>query len=272
MDGQLLKQRVQQQFGDKAEAYASSRVHAHGPSLARLVDVVQPQGEWIVLDVATAAGHTAHALAPHVQRVVASDLTPQMLPKARELAAQRGHGNMHFVAADAELLPFSDAAFDLVTCRIAPHHFPSIERFLAQAARVLRAGGLLVVVDNVVPGSRLRGKKGRLQREAGRYVNAFEKLRDPSHHCCLSVQAWRAAFYQAGFALQHEETQRKEMDFHEYVARMNVPPADVLRLEAMLRQAPAEVLEFLTPVFGNATIKFHLSEALFVGRLHSEDG
>ncbi|HSM58800.1 MAG TPA: class I SAM-dependent methyltransferase [Candidatus Sulfomarinibacteraceae bacterium] len=271
MDSQELKQRVQQQFGDKAEAYANSRVHAHGPSLARLVDVVQPQADWIALDVATAAGHTAHAFAPHVRRIVASDLTSQMLPKARELAAQRGLGNLDFVAADAEQLPFPGATFNLITCRIAPHHFPSVEQFLSQAARVLRAGGLLIVVDNVAPGSRLRGKKGRLQREAGRYVNAFEKLRDPSHHRCLSVQEWRTAFYQAGFALQHEEIRRKEMDFAAYVARMNVPPADVLRLEAMLRQAPAEVLEFLTPVFGDATIKFHLSEALFVGRLHSED-
>lgn len=75
---------------------------------------------------------------------------------------------------------FGDGAFDAVTCRIAPHHFADIGRFIAEAVRVLRPGGLLAVVDNIVPGSRLRGKKADRRRAAGEYINIFEKLRDPT--------------------------------------------------------------------------------------------
>lgn len=267
--GDEVKQRVRQQYGDKGEAYATSAVHAQGSSLERLVELTRPEPQWRVLDVATGAGHTAHTFAPHVAHVVASDLTAGMLVKAGELAQKRGLSNMSLAVADAEGLPFGPEAFDLVTCRLAPHHFPDIDRFMTEARRVLRPGGLLAVVDNVVPGGRLRGKKGRLQREAGRYVNAFEKLRDPSHNRCLSMVEWREAFYNAGFVLLHEESEAKELDFGDYVARMKVAPDDVVRLKAMLVQAPKEVLDFLTPLFAGDTIKFCLAEALFIGRVES---
>ena len=273
MNDQLIdseKQRIQRQFGDKAAAYATSRVHADPASLARLVEVVQPAAAWCVLDVGTGAGHTAHTFAPYVRHVVASDLTPPMLTKTQELADERGLNNVLASAADAESLPFSGGAFDLVTSRIAAHHFPRVDRFLSEAARVLRPGGVLLLVDNVVPGSARRGKKARLQRAAGRYLNAFDRLRDPGHQRCLSLYEWREALFAAGFTIEREEVSRKELDFGAWVARMHVAPADVTRLRAMLRQAPKEVLEFLTPVFRGDTIKFCLSEALFVGILERE--
>ena len=61
----------------------TSTVHAQGESLARLVELTNPQPTWIVLDVSTGAGHTALAFAPHVAHVVATDLTPQMIEAAR---------------------------------------------------------------------------------------------------------------------------------------------------------------------------------------------
>ncbi|MEO0619799.1 MAG: methyltransferase type 11, partial [Pseudomonadota bacterium] len=65
------------QFGVNAEKYATSAVHAKGASLAALVTAMAPEPDWRLLDVATAAGHTALAFAPHVAEVVAGDLTPQ---------------------------------------------------------------------------------------------------------------------------------------------------------------------------------------------------
>ena len=265
----MSKKRVWQQFGDKAAAYATSTVHARGRSLARLLEITSPRPGWHVLDVATGAGHTAHLFAPHVHRVTATDLTPAMLRQTRALARQRSLPVVHVVQADAGQFPFAPDLFELVTCRIAAHHFPHVDRFLAESARVLRPGGLLALVDNVVPGSKLRGKKGRIQRRAGRYVNAFEKLRDPSHQRCLSIHGWRDAFYAAGFTIHHEEILPMALDFHAWTARMNVPPADAVRLHAMLRQAPKEVLEFLTPVFQGDKITFTLSEAIILGKLES---
>ena len=65
-------------------------------------------------------------------RVVATDLTAEMLAKTAELAAQRGLANVETRPADAESLPFDDASFDLVTCRLAFHHFPNPRQALFQ--------------------------------------------------------------------------------------------------------------------------------------------
>lgn len=144
----MTKDQVRQQFGANAAAYVSSPTHAQGASLARLVELTAPQPAWRALDVATAAGHTALALAPHVAAVVGLDLTPQMLPHAARLAAERGAANVVWAAGDVDDLPFGDSAFDLVTCRIAAHHFADAGHFLAEAARVLRPGGRLVFLTN----------------------------------------------------------------------------------------------------------------------------
>ena len=263
----MSKQKVQQQFGANAAAYATSPVHAKGYSLARLVEITQPQPDWRVLDVATAAGHTAFAFAPHVAHVIASDLTPEMLTVAADLAAEKGLPNVSFEPADAEALPYEAATFDLVTCRIAPHHFPDIQQFINEAARVLKPGGLLAVVDNIVPGTHLRGKKARLINEAGNYVNAFEKLRDPSHGRCWSISEWERGFAQAGFTVQHQELLHKEMEFAPWAARMQVSREDTIRLKAMLVQAPTAVSDFLTPQISNDRITFRLTELLVVGKL-----
>ncbi len=142
---------VQQKFGAAAADYAASAVHAKGASLARLVELVAPQPDWRVLDVATGAGHTAIALAPHVAHVVASDITDEMLAQAGKMAADKGLANLETARADAGALPFADQSFDLVTCRLAAHHFPDPAAFVGEAWRVLKPGGTLALVDNIRP-------------------------------------------------------------------------------------------------------------------------
>lgn len=260
----MSKELVQQQFGANAAAYVDSAPHARGASLSRLVQLVMPRADWRVLDVATAAGHTALAFAPHVAAVIGLDLTPQMLPLAAGLAAERGLGNVVFAAGDVEDLPFGDAVFDLVTCRIAPHHFPDAGRFIAEAARVLRPGSVFAVVDNIVPGSRLRGKKADRQREAGQYVNAFEKLRDPSHVRCLSYEEWLDALAAGGLTVETHETLDKRLTFETWAARHT--PEMQTRLRAMLLQAPAAAAAFLDPQTHTGVTTFRLREGVFVAR------
>ncbi|MGB6908009.1 MAG: methyltransferase domain-containing protein, partial [Methyloceanibacter sp.] len=96
------KSLAQQKFGAAAADYATSSVHAKGESLARLVELVAPEKGWRVLDVATGAGHTAFAFAPHVAKVTASDITDTMLAEAKKLAAARGLGNVKTIRAQAE--------------------------------------------------------------------------------------------------------------------------------------------------------------------------
>ncbi len=250
------KDLVRRQFGAHAAAYAGSKVHAQGASLARLVELLRPQPTWEVLDVATAAGHTAFALAPHVAHVLATDITPEMLPVAARLATERGITNVELETADAEALPYADGRFDLVTCRIAPHHFPDIPRFLVEARRVLRPGGRLAVVDNVVPDDPV----------AAAYVNAFEKLRDPSHVRALSVPEWLDAFAAAGLAVEHHETAAKAMEFRPWAERMGAAPAVIAELRRQLLEAPPAAAAYFAVETTADDLLFTLLEAIVIGR------
>ena len=245
------KDSIRKQFGENAESYAISKVHSQGGSLERLVQLVQPDAAWRVLDVATGAGHTAFAFAPYVAEVRATDITFEMRRQAQELARTRELHNIVVEEADAEKLPYGDQSFDLVTCRIAPHHFSDIAAFVKESARVLRVHGILAIVDNVVPDA-----------GPGDYINAFEKLRDPSHNRCLSVDEWIALLVDHGFDIQVYETMNKEMDFEFWAKRHDENMQRYLR--AMLTGSAAAAADFLKPSVTESGISFQLTEGIFI--------
>src|SRR5712692_11234379 len=146
-DGNEMKAQVQDYFARTAESYVASFAHRAGDDLKQLVELGEWEPQQQALDIATGGGHTALALAPHVAQVTVTDLTPRMLEKAREFLLAQGVTNAVFQVADAEQLPFADAIFERVTCRIAPHHFPDVAQFVREVARVLKAGGLFLLID-----------------------------------------------------------------------------------------------------------------------------
>lgn len=264
----MSKTLVQQQFGANASAYATSNVHAKGASLSRLVELVAPGKEWHALDVATGAGHTAAAFSPHVATVVASDLTDEMLAEAGKLAADRGLANMTTAKADAEQLPFADASFELVTCRIAPHHFPDIPAFVGSVWRVLKPGGTFALVDNVSPDTATTPGFTQLElRDAAIGYNAFEKLRDPSHGRALTTGEWKEIVTDTGFSILHEETMAKGMDFETWCNTMNVQHHYTrLKLRSMLTDATSALSAFLKPVREGEVLRFTLTELVLIAR------
>lgn len=99
-----------------------------------------------VLDVAAGSGNIALAAAEAGARVVASDLTPELLEAGRARAAERGL-QLEWREADAEALPFADGEFDVVVSCVgvmfAPHHAAAADELL----RVCRPGGRIGLIN-----------------------------------------------------------------------------------------------------------------------------
>ena len=142
------------QFSRQAQAYAESPSHARGADLDILLDFARPAAGERCLDLATGPGHTALRVAAEADLVVGFDIAPGMVEMARRRAAETGAANLRVLVGEVHALPFPAGTFDLVTCRIAPHHFADVPGALAEAARVLRPNGRLVVEDSGYPGHR----------------------------------------------------------------------------------------------------------------------
>ncbi|MBI3770407.1 MAG: metalloregulator ArsR/SmtB family transcription factor [Deltaproteobacteria bacterium] len=99
----------------------------------------------VVGDLGCGGGQVAEALAPCVRRVIAVDDSAAMLQAARRRL--RAHPNVELRRGRLEALPIDDGALDAATCVLVLHHVPNPADALAEAARVLRPGGRLLVVD-----------------------------------------------------------------------------------------------------------------------------
>jgi ubiquinone/menaquinone biosynthesis C-methylase UbiE len=229
-----VKDEVRRMYSRAADAYVTSPGHAAGEDLAQLVTLAALQPSDQVLDVSTGGGHTALAVAPHVAHVTASDLTPRMLAAARNFISSKGQHNVSFVIADAEQLPFLDASFNLVTVRIAPHHYAQVETAVREMARVLIPGGRLIAVDNIAPEDPL----------LDRLLNEWEKRRDPSHVRAYTQAEWQGFVRRAGLRLEVQRTERKPNNFASWTERMQMPEAERQALSADMLAAPPAVRDY----------------------------
>lgn len=250
------RQRVQERFGTYAQNYVTSTVHSSGYTLDRLIELTDPRPGQRALDIATGGGHVALAMARRGASVIASDLTGPMLKAARQHIQAEGV-QAEFAGVDAQHLPFADATLDIVTCRVAAHHFPDAAQFVRECARVVRSGGVVGLVDQIGPGD----------PEAARYKNAYEKLRDPSHVWEYSQGEWEAFFVGAGLRVEHQEVSRSRLDFRWWTQMQNVDAETSVRLMVMLRQAPEDVLPWWEPEFtDDGGGSFALSQLIMIGR------
>lgn len=249
------KQKVREQYGSAGDAYVKSTGHATGSDLQRMLDVAAPRPTDVVLDIATGGGHVARTFAPHVQKVIASDLTPEILHHAEQFLHDQGCTNVEMLLADAEDLPLPDHAVNIVTCRIAPHHFPHPERFVQEVARVLQPGGTFLLVDSTVEAG-----------EAGIFFNAFEKLRDPSHVRSLTSAEWQELLAQSGFTVSLAETFSKRHDFADWTTRSRVSGDDLHQLEQMMLDAPPAIQQaHQAEIVDHRLMAFTDTKTLFMG-------
>jgi SAM-dependent methyltransferase len=189
-------------WSERAEAFRESPTHREGPDLDLLVEWCEPGHDVKVLDVATGGGHVARRLREEGCTVITVDAAPGMEPD---------------VVAPAEQLPFEDGSFDVVTCRIAAHHFREIHKAVAEMARVSRR--LLVIEDNVFRGDQ---------------VEEAERLRDPTHVRCYSQDEWKEMVTDAGFEVQQVEQFPRRQSFDAWLARVDTTPDAAARIRTLL--------------------------------------
>jgi ubiquinone/menaquinone biosynthesis C-methylase UbiE len=235
------KARVREQFGTGAKDYVASTYHRTGNDLARVAELIEGTPDAVALDVATGGGHTALAIAPHVKQVVASDLTPAMLTAAEEFITGQGVTNVTFEVAEAERLPFPDASFDIVTCRVAPHHFADVHAFTREVVRVLKPGGRFVLIDTFAPED----------DELDAFFNDVEVRRDPTHVRDYRISEWRDWLTQLGLDVDTLERFDKAHEFDDWTARSRMSAADKASLEHDILTAPARVREYFEVVEDN---------------------
>ena len=99
-----------------------------------------------VLDVAAGTGNVALAAVAAGADVVACDLTPELLEISRARAAERGLA-LEWVEADAEALPFQDAAFDVVTSSVGAMFADDHAAVARELLRVCRPGGRIGLIN-----------------------------------------------------------------------------------------------------------------------------
>jgi ubiquinone/menaquinone biosynthesis C-methylase UbiE len=189
-------------WSDRAQAYRESATHAAGDDLDLVVGWCEPAPGVTVLDVATGGGHVARRLREAGANVVTVDAAPGMEPDA---------------IAPADHLPFADASFDAVACRIAAHHFPDVLAAVREMARVARHR--VVICDNTF---------------TSESAEEADRLRDPSHIRNYGVAEWHSFFELAGLQVADEAVMVRDTDFEDWLARTETPVRDRPRIRELL--------------------------------------
>jgi len=228
-------QSVADRFSGAAEQYAQSEQRGGDDLAAVVAAVAAAPTTALVVDVATGPGSTALALAGVAGRVVGTDLSPGMVAKGHERAAEAGITNATFEVADAEHLPFADGEVDVVTCRIAAHHFPDVPAWLREVTRVLGPRGRLVLLDSEAPED----------AEVAAFLERIEIRRDPTHVHAFTASEWQDMIVAAGFVVTEVQHHPKPKAFEPWLERGGVDAEAEDEVRRWVRDAPPAVVAAL---------------------------
>ena len=222
---------VEKQFGSQASAYLTSAVHASGRDLQRLAERLADFPQAHVLDMGCGAGHASFAAAGQVAQVTAYDLSSQMLEVVAEAAKAKGLSNVATRQGYAESLPFDDASFDVVISRYSAHHWHDVGQALREVKRVLKPGGVFIIMDVMSPGHPVRDI----------WLQTVEALRDTSHVQNYSSGQWLSLITEAGLISRSLITDRLPLEYDAWIARMRTPEALSRAIRIYQESASAEV-------------------------------
>lgn len=119
----------------------------------KVVALVNEKNPENILDIATGTGDLAINLAETgASKIIGLDISEGMLRVGRQKIAQKNlNKKIELVHGDSEALPFDDNSFDAVTVAFGVRNFENLEMGLSEILRVLKPGGVLVVLETSVP-------------------------------------------------------------------------------------------------------------------------
>jgi ubiquinone/menaquinone biosynthesis C-methylase UbiE len=224
-----IQRAAQEQFARRSDQYGKGHILENVEDVRAAVEIIGLPARAKVLDVATGAGHTGLFLASLGHEVTLSDIALPMLEKAAKAAAARGL-TVKTSQHTAEQFPYAGETFDLVTCRVAAHHFSHPEKFIAETARVLKPGGHFLLIDGTVEDD---------QPEAETWLHAVEKLRDPSHNRFLTPDTWSALCQLHGLAIRSLQLfPFKQPDLNWYFEAADTPDKNRIKVLELIARAP----------------------------------
>ncbi len=225
---------IREEFTFQATSFGQSPAMTSAQTLDALVELVpeEPRARWV--DVACGPGVISRAMAGKVGSVSGVDLTPAMVDEAEKRAREEGVRNVSFAVGDAASLDFPDATFDGAITRLSLHHIPAPRRIVAEMARVVRPGGVVVVSD-------LASDR---DHDAAAWREEVERLRDPSHWACLTPERLRKTGAAAGLVVEDEEIVPVDIDFDDWLARGSNGRAAAGLVEQLLDAQPIEAESF----------------------------
>ena len=244
---------VQRQFGRTAAAYVESATHARGEDLDRIVNLATEHGGDRLVDVGTGVGHTLRRVAPSFAAAIGVDATREMLDAGRTVLAGAGVANAILVQADATALPIASGSTDVVTSRLAAHHFADSAAAFREIGRILRPGGLFVLVDNFAPDDPVLDA----------FINEVETLRDPSHVRNQTVSGWRDLIERAGLRTTVDsDIAVTKLTTENWLERSQTPPERAEEVRRRLRTASPAAVE----AFQITSVTFAVRKLILVGR------
>jgi ubiquinone/menaquinone biosynthesis C-methylase UbiE len=221
---------AQHQFDRQSDRYGQGHILADVSDLQAILSRLPSLSGRTALDIATGGGHTGLYLASQGWQVTLSDISAAMLERAQAAAKKRGL-SVKTRQHPAESLPYTDETFDLVTCRVAPHHFSDPAAFVCETARVLKPSGAFLLIDGSIEDG---------QPEAEAWLHEVEKLRDPSHVRLLTPNAWKRLCADAGLnVLLAELSWLKQPDLNWYFDTAATTPENRAKVLDLVRNAPA---------------------------------
>ena len=220
-------------FSHSAVRYLSSTDHQSGPDLEMIRQIASQRFPSLTVDVATGAGHALRAACPFSGSCAALDLTIEMLQVAREHLTGAELANVRFIQSTADQLPLPEGTVSLLTCRIAPHHFQSVPRFLDEVVRVLEPEGQCVIIDTISPE----------ESESDQFINEVEQQRDPSHIRSHTHKQWLGFFEMAGLETISVVFFERNHPFREWAARTGLDEDGIKSLEIRFQTASPDIRE-----------------------------